>query len=100
MVCHTSRPAGFIVHYAFGVLHSLQVEHLSAPLFWSKSTAVFSGSSRALQRLSVAEIPLAERYTYCLALLCFAAAFVTPCAYKRCRNVKDSVSVTDFCPEL
>lgn len=81
-----------MVHYAFGVLHSLQVEHLSAPLFQSKSTTVFSGSSRALQRLSVADTPLAERCAGCLALLCRTGAFVEPCADKRCRNVKVSVS--------
>lgn len=53
MICRISRPG----QGGSGVLHSLQVEHLSAALSGGDSTTVFSGTYRALQRIPVAGIP-------------------------------------------
>ena len=100
MFCHTLRPAEYIVDYGSGVLHSLQVDHLSAALFLCEGTAVFSGTSSAPQRLFVADFPAAASCVNCLAVLSRTDTFDELCECKRCRNEQVSVLHTIFWPKL
>lgn len=75
------------------------VEHFSAALFQCESTAVFSGTSSALQRLSVADIPPVSCVS-CLAVLSRTDTLVELCECKRCRKVQVSVLGEDFCRKL
>ena len=65
----TSRSADRDARYGLGVLQELQVEHLSAAPSQHATTAVFSGTSRALQWISVADLSPATSCVSCFAVV-------------------------------